>query len=136
MSVSATFSLRKAVHARLAGDAALAALLGGARVHDEAPRGTAPPYITFGDVRTRDWSTASDHGAEHFVILDVWTEHRGAGAALNMAARIETLLHDTAMILEDHRLIYLRFEQIESRRENQGRFARASMRFRAVTEAM
>ena len=136
MSASATFALRKAIHARLVADAALLALLGGARVYDEAPRGTEPPYVTFGDARTRDWSTASDQGAEHFVVLEVWTQHRGAGAALTIAARIEKLLHDATLTLEDHRLINLRFEQIESRRENQGRFARASLRFRAVTEAV
>lgn len=136
MSVAAASALRKAIHISLAADAPLAALLGGARIFDEAPRATEPPYVTFGEARTRDWSTCTDRGAEHVVLIDVWTEYRGAGASLTIAGRIEALLHDAALTLDDHRLVNLRFEQVESRRENQGRFARASLRLRAVTEAL
>ena len=70
MSASSVVSLRKALHAALAADAALAALLGGARIHDEAPRGAEPPYLTFGDARARDWSTGTDKGAEHALVID------------------------------------------------------------------
>lgn len=136
MSASSVVSLRKALHAALAADAALAALLGGARIHDEAPRGAEPPYLTFGDARARDWSTGTDKGAEHALVIDVWTEHRGGRASMLIAARVEALLHDAALTLEGHRLVNLRFEQAEARREAQGRFSRASLRFRAVTEEL
>ncbi len=135
MSASAIVALRKAIRDRLTGDASLRGMLGGARVFDEAPRGTEPPYVAFGDARTRDWSTATDRGAEHVVALDVWSAQRGEREALSIAARAQDLLDDTALTLEGHRLVNLRFVQIETRRENQGRFARASLRFRAVTEA-
>ncbi|MDJ1159029.1 hypothetical protein QNA08_12360 [Chelatococcus sp. SYSU_G07232] len=35
---SPILALRRAVHARLSGDAALAAMLGGPRIHEEPPR--------------------------------------------------------------------------------------------------
>ena len=136
MSQSAVVALRKAVRAILVGDATLTALLGGARIHDEAPRGVEPPYVTFADAHARDWSTTTDRGAEHFLAIDVWTEDRGARAALVIAARIEALLHEATPALEDHRLVNLRFDRVETQREGQGRFCRASLRFRAVTEAL
>ena len=136
MSASPVVSLRKAMRDHLLADATLTAMLGGARVFDEAPRGIEPPYVTFGDARTRDWSTASDSGAEHVVVLEAWSAQRGVREALAIAARVEALLVDAALTLDNHRLVNMRFLQIETRRENQGRFARASLRLRATTEAL
>jgi hypothetical protein len=136
MTLSSVVALRKGLHSVLSADASLSAMLGGARVFDEAPRGVEPPYVTFGDARTRDWSTASDRGAEHFAVVDVWSVQRGEREALSIAARVQDLLDDVALVLENHHLVNLRFVQIETRRENQGRFTRASLRFRAVTEAL
>ncbi len=138
MSSAAVVAVRKAVRSRLAGDASLGALLGGvaggARIFDEAPRNAEPPYVTFGDARSRDWSTSSDRGGEHFVTLDIWSQQRGQREALSIAARVQDLLDDAALALDGFRLVNLRYQQIETRRENQGRFTRASLRFRAVTE--
>lgn len=136
MTASSVASLRKAIRNALIADTAFTGLLGGPRVYDEAPRGTQPPYVTFGDARTRDWSTASDRGAEHFIVLDVWTLQRGERQSLIIAARAQDILHDAPLILDNHRLVNLRFSQVETRRDNQGRFSRASLRFRAVTEAL
>ena len=134
MTASAIVALRKAVHAKLAGDAALSGLLGGARVYDEAPRAAEPPYLTFGDLRSRDWSTQGGHGGEHFLVVDVWSQQRGQREALAVAARVQDLLDDAALSLEGHALVNFRYQQLETRRENQGRYTRASLRFRAVTE--
>lgn len=136
MSESSIVSLRKAIRDALLADAALTGMLAGARVFDEAPRGTEPPYVTFGDARTRDWSTAGGRGAEHFVVLDVWSQQRGEREALSIAARVQDLLDDVSLTLADHHLVNLRFQQVETRRENQGRFTRASLRFRAATETL
>lgn len=136
MSASPTIALRKAIRDHLLADATLASLLGGARVFDEAPRGTEPPYVTFGDARARDWSTATDIGAEHAIVLDAWSSQHGAREALAIAERARELLDDAALTPTGHHLVSLRFVQLETRRENQGRFARASLRFRAVTEAL
>ena len=47
---SPLLALRAGLIARLSGDAALAALLGGkVRLHDEPPRGSLPVYALFGE---------------------------------------------------------------------------------------
>ena len=135
MTASSIIDLRKAVRAALIADASLSSMLGGARVYDEAPRGTEPPYVTFGDARSRDWSTASDRGAEHILVIDVWSVQRGQREALAISARVQDLLDDASLTLDSHNLVSLRFTRLDARRENQGRFTRASLAFRAVTEA-
>ena len=136
MSASPVIALRKAVRAVLLADAALLAALGGPSVYDEAPREAGPPYIAYGDSLARDWSTASDRGAEQFLVVEVWSVQRGLREALDLAARVTALLDDQALALEGHRLVNLRLVAMETRRELNGRFVRASMRFRAVTEAV
>lgn len=131
---SSAIAVRKAIHATLAADAELVVLLGGARVYDEAPREAMPPYVTFGDLQTRDWSTSTDHGAEHFIALNVWSNQRGAREALAIAERVRALIDDQPLNLDGHRLVGARFTQLETRRENAGRHTRASLRFRVVTE--
>ncbi len=127
-------ALRKAIHAALAGDAGLAAALGPGHVYDEAPREATPPYVTFGDLQSRDWSTASDHGAEHFIVVNAWSAQRGTREALAIADCVRALLDDQPLALDGWHLVNLRFVQLETRRENNARYARASLRFRAVTE--
>ena len=135
MSASAEIALRKAVRACLGADAALAALVG-ARIYDGAPRTASMPYVTGGDARLRDWSTASDHGAEHLLTLEVWSAQPGAREALAIADLVSRLLDGAALTLDDHRLIDLRFVSLETRRDGNGRFARASLRLRAITERL
>jgi len=72
-----SFALRKAIHARLGGDAKLASLLPGQSVFDEVPRGREPPYVTLGEGTVKDWSTASDLGHEHQMALTVWSAEGG-----------------------------------------------------------
>ena len=133
---SPVISLRKAIRLALAGDAALVAKLGGPNVFDEAPREAIPPYIAFGDASVRDLSTSSDRSAEQFAVLNVWSLQRGLREALDIADRVAALLDDAALALDGHRLVNLRLVSLETRREGNGRFARASLRFRAVTEAV
>jgi len=129
-------ALRKAIHAVLSGDATLVGLLGGGQVFDEAPREAQPPYVTFGDMQSRDWSTAGDHGAEHYIVVNAWSAQRGAREALSIAEQIRALIDDQPLDLDGCHLVNLRFVQLETRRENSARFARASLRFRAVTEPL
>ncbi len=136
MSASAILALRKAIRALLVQDIALTALLGGPKIYDEAPREAVVPYVTFGDAQLRDWSTVSDHGAEQFVVLTFWSSQRGLREALEAAARAAILLDEPSLVLEGHRLISLRLVSQETRRDANGRFARASLRLRAVTETL
>lgn len=136
MSTAAEVALRAAIHTALSGDAQLASLLGGPKIYDEAPRGAQLPYVTFGDLQSRDWSTSDGDGVEHFITLNAWSGQTGAREALAIAGRIRELLHDQPLAVSGYALVNLRFMQLDTRRESNGRFTRASPRFRAVTEPL
>ena len=132
---SPVLALRRAILARLSADAPLTAMLGGARVYDEAPPGAPAPRIAFSDAQSRDWSAQSSHGAEQFLVLSVWSGARGTREALDIADCVVALLDEAALPLSGHRLIDLRFVALATKREQNGRYARADIRFRATTEA-
>lgn len=126
--------LRRAIRAALLGDGALAAMLGGAKVFDEAPPGTQPPYIVFADTQWRDWSATLSRGAEQIFVLTVWSTQRGTREAHDIAARVVALLDEAPLPLAGATLIDLRFLQLEAKRDGSGRFARVNIRFRATLE--
>lgn len=134
MSASPVIALRKAIRTRLLADVTLTATLGGDKVYDEAPRNADPPYALFVDSQMRDWSAGASRGAEQFLTLAVVTTVRGVSGALDVAQRIADLLDEAPLTLDDHALIDLRFQSMETRRDQSGRFARVNLRFRATTE--
>ncbi len=131
----AAVALRRAIHAALAGDAALTAALGGGRVHDVPPGAPDFPYVTLGEAQVTDWSTATESGEEHRMTLAVWSRQGGHGEAHALAHLVQQALHDAPLDLPGHRLVNLRFSSAEIRREPGGRSYRALLRFRAVTES-
>ncbi|GAC1333149.1 MAG: hypothetical protein NVSMB26_13860 [Beijerinckiaceae bacterium] len=134
MSTSAVGALRKAIHAKLANAYALVATLGGAKLFDEAPRDVAAPYLTFSDTQVRDWSSSLSRGAEHIFVVTVWSTARGTSEAIEIGNSVIDLLDDALLDLDGYRLVNLRFVQLETKREANGRFARVNLRFRATTE--
>lgn len=134
MSASPVIALRKAIRTRLLSDATLTTALSGDKVYDETPRNVDPPYVIFAESQMRDWSATLSPGAEQFLTLAAVTTSRGQSAAVDVAQMIVNLLDEAPLALEDHALIDLRFVSMESRREQNGRFARVAMRFRATTE--
>ncbi len=94
----AALKLRQAIHAHLAGDGTLGTLLGGPRIHDEAPRGQAGPYLTFETWEAEDASTPECRASRHAITLALWAGPGMASAkTLAIAARVETLLHEAAL---------------------------------------
>ncbi len=134
MSASPVIALRKAIRAHLLADAALVTTLGGEKVYDEAPRNAEPPYVLFDDAQMRDWSSQDARAAEQFLTLAVVTTQRGQGVAMGLAQQIVDRLDEAPLALEGHALVDLRFVSMDARRDQGGRFARASILFRATTE--
>lgn len=132
--MSPATELQKAVFALLSGDAALAGLLGGAKIFDHAPAGVAFPYLTFGRVGVFDWSTDTSSGAEIFFTLHAWSKARGKSEALSIVARARTLLHEAQPALVTHRLVNLRAESAEAGFVDDIDVHHARLRFRAVVE--
>jgi hypothetical protein len=126
--------LRKAILLALRANTPLISRLAGTRIYDESPPNVQMPYVVFGDSRAKDWSTASDQGAEHALAIDVWSEHRGVSEVLEISALIATALFAAALSVPGYRIILLSQQSIETRRQNSGRHARARMMFRITIE--
>jgi hypothetical protein len=133
---TAAAALRAAIHAALIADAALVALLGGPKVYDEPPPALTFPYVTLGEARMSDFSTASEPGEEHQLTLHAWSRQGGHREAHLIAGALLQALDDAPLPLNDHRLVNLRFALADVRREPDGRTYHALVRFRAVTEPL
>lgn len=131
---AASWALQKSIHAVLMEDAAVLAALGGPRVYDHVPRGASYPYLTFGQMTVRDWSTGSEASDEHIVTLHVWSKAAGREETQDIIGAVRAALHDRSLALDDHRLINLRHEFSETRREPDGQHFHGIVRLRAVTE--
>ena len=131
---SASFALQAAIFSKLTGDAPVLAALGGPRIYDEVPTRAEFPYLTFGQSTERDWSTGTDLGHEHVFTLHVWSRARGRKEADIVLAAAEAALHDQALSLTGHRLVNLRHEFSDARREPDGETYHGIARYRAVTE--
>jgi hypothetical protein len=131
---SAGFALQKAIFETLSNDSATLAALGGPRIYDDAPGRAEFPFMIFGQSTARDWSTGTDVGYEHVVTLHVWSRGRGRKEAEAIIAAARDALHDQDLALTGHRLINLRHESSEAKRDNDGETFHGIVRFRAVTE--
>jgi hypothetical protein len=131
---SPAWELQKALYTTLVNTSGLVALLGGARIYDDVPRGAAFPYVTFGPSVTRDWSTGTEQGAEHFLTLRVWSRAGGEKEVHLVMDAIRAALHEATPSIAGHRLVSLRHETSEAARDPDGETYRGTIRFRALTE--
>ena len=128
-----SLALQKAVYAALAGDAVLGGLVDD-RIFDAPPRNVPFPYVSFGNAQGNDWSTGTETGTEHRVVLDVWSRHRGKAECWAIAEAVTMVLDDAALTLDGHALVNLRLETAETGRDADGLTWHGVVRFRAVTE--
>lgn len=127
-------ALQKALFETLKNDAGLAQSLGGARIYDHVPPKTPFPYVTLGETLSRDWSTSSEMGAEHFLNIQIWAKENGRRRVLDIAAKIVALLDAWPMALDGHHLVNLTLSEIVARNtDGLGNYL-GTMRYRAVTE--
>ncbi len=131
---SASWALQQAIFAALTADAELTTLLGGARVYDDVPERAEFPYVTFALSNERDWSTGSDDGSEHTLTLHVWSRAAGRREAHEVLGALRRVLNDAALALTGYRLVNLRHEFSEARRDPDGETYHGITRYRAVTE--
>ncbi|MCZ7595261.1 MAG: DUF3168 domain-containing protein [Hyphomicrobium sp.] len=131
---SASWVLQQAIYQALTNDGPLVALLGAARVWDDVPERAAFPYVTFAAGTERDWSTGGEAGAEHAVTLHVFSRAGGRKEAQEIIAALRAVLHEAALTLTGQRLINLRHEASDVRRDADGETYHGIVRFRAVTE--
>ncbi len=128
------FALMEAMRARLLIHAPLISLLGGAHIHDEAPRGERQLYAAFKSIETRDWSTMDQKAHEHIVVIEVKTHARSRKLASAIVFEIDAALDNQQLTLNGQMLVNLRmiFWTV-TRNRDAGTFG-ATVRFRAATE--
>jgi hypothetical protein len=131
---SSNWALQKAIHAALIAAPNLIALLGAPRIYDEVPRKPTFPYVTYGASTVRDWSTGTDEGHEHTVTLHAWSRFAGRKPVHEILGAMEAALDQQPLTLDGHRLINLRHEFSDVRRETDGETWHGILRLRAVTE--
>lgn len=131
MSYAMAAPLQSAVFQALSGDAALAALVGGA-VYDAMPPGPAPAtYVTLGPEDSRDRSDCSGPGAVHRLVVSVITDSPGFHGAKQVAAAVSDALHGAALTLSRGALVDLTFYRARAKIESGGATRRIDLTFRA-----
>ena len=131
-----TWPLQQSVFAALGADAALTALIGPGRVFDDVPQATPLPYVVLGRIAAQDWSTGGEDATEHVFTVEVWSDARGKKETHEILGAIRAALHDQPLAVAGHRLVNLRHERSEIRRDTDGETVHGTGRFRAVTEPL
>ena len=131
---SSALALQQSIFATLGAHPAIVALLGAARIHDHVPQPATYPYISFGQSTTRDADTSTEAADEHMLTLHVWSRAEGRKETHEIIDAVRAALHDAPLALAGHRLVNLRHEFSEARREPDGDTIHGLVRLRAVTE--
>lgn len=134
MSYAIGAALQAAVYQRLASDAALGALVGGA-IYDSIPPGTATgTYVSLGPEDVRDASDQVGRGALHEFTVSVVTDQAGFQSAKSVAAAVSDALSDADLVLARGRLVGLWFLSARARRVEKADIRRIDVTFRARVE--
>lgn len=131
-----TFSqlpLQQAIYQSLTGDATLMDTVRG--VYDRPPQDSEYPYVTLGETSVSDYSTKTTTGTEHTQSLHVWSREGGRKEAMAIMERLYQLLHETALSVTGHSVIYARFLSSNLALENDGWTYHATLRFQVLLEA-
>lgn len=132
--MSAQQSLQKAIFAALSGDTEIADAVGVDGILDRLARQPRLPSIVFSDMRSSDWSTATEAGDEHLVTIDVFSGENGRREIQALGEAVRRLLHDKPLQLDGHHLVNFRHVGSRMQREAKTHRHRATLQFRAVTE--
>lgn len=138
MTYALSWPLQQAVYQLLSADPAVTALVG-TRIYDATvplseeaePEGL---YLTIGDERVEDWSTATDRGAAHLLTVAVHAPRRGFAEAKQAAGAVSDALLGGTLSLSRGRAVLVRFVGARTRRAENDALRRIEMRFRVTVE--
>ncbi|KQQ58605.1 MULTISPECIES: DUF3168 domain-containing protein [Rhizobium/Agrobacterium group] len=133
--MKAANALLQAIHARLASDAALVAMVGDRGIVDRLLPRPVLPCVVFGDMESRQLSADTPPGEEHLLTIEVWSAAGGRKMAQDIALRVLTLLDDAPLVLSGNiALVSLFYRSSRSVRETKSKPFLTEIRFRAITE--
>lgn len=134
MSYGASTALQAAVYQLLSGDAALAALVGGA-VYDEVPPGpVSGTHVSLGEGEVRDLSDVTGGLGDHRFEVSIISDAEGFATAKAAAEAVSDVLVGARPALSRGRVVNLSFVKARARRVRAGQTRRIDMTFRAVVE--
>jgi len=91
--LEATIAISKAVHAALADNGTVTALLGiPPRLYDNPPEDPVFPYLTYGPVRSEDISGDGAIVTTHLMTLHIWSRYGGRAEAMNIVQAVSEAL--------------------------------------------
>lgn len=125
--------LQAALYARLAGDAAIATLVQGA-IYDAVPDTAPDLFVAIGPERVTERSDATGSGAVHQLQISVVTRRNGYSAAKAVAALVSDALDGGGLALGRGRLVSMRFQRAQARRDEGEGTRRIDLWFRARLE--
>lgn len=133
---AAGWALQKAIHAALAGDAGVRALIGDPpRLHDAPPRTGAFPFVAFGDAREAK-IPGTDDLREHDFRLAIHSRYEGRREVTDIAEAIVAALDDAPLILDGFRLVSLSASATDIFHREGADAHQGLVRLRAVTERL
>lgn len=129
-------SLQTAIYNVLSSDADLLALLGGTYIFDDVPNKQKPPYIVFAEAVHSDWSTGTEPGTEHTLVLNVWSDAEGRKQVLEFCAAIDVALEALPETSNGFAIVNFTHEFTEVSRDEETDYFLAKANYRAVTEPL
>ena len=138
MTYALSWPLQEGVFQLLSTDAGVATHVSD-RIYDAPPSldAEADPdgiYVTIGDERVEDWSTATDQGAAHLLTIAVHAPRRGFAEAKQAAGAISDAMLGGGIAMSRGRVIQVRFVDARTRRGEGDALRRVEMRFRVTAE--
>lgn len=135
--MSAEQNLLRAIHTRLTASASLMARLGPDGVRDRVLPRMALPALVYGEIDSRDYSTSTEEGGEHFLVIEVWAPGEGRRLAQEIAELARAQLHGANLTPGGNvHLVSLLYTGGISRVDAKTRLFVVAMTFRAVTERL
>jgi hypothetical protein len=132
--MSAASALQKAIHERLSADAALTELVGADGICDHMLDKRRLPLVVIEAIESRDLSTSTERGEEHFLMLTAWSNEGGHREVQRIAAQVRSLIDGAELQLDGFHLVSVLHLSTKIARARTKPFHKAEMRFRAVTE--
>jgi len=127
-----SWSLQKAIYAKLNDATISGASVSDVPVYDDVPEGTAAPYINIGEETAINDGTKTVDAVEHTLTIHIWSEYRGRYEIKHIMQQVYQNLHNTAITVSGASLVNIRQEFATTLEEADGITRHGVMRFRAI----
>ncbi|MGV6800759.1 MAG: DUF3168 domain-containing protein [bacterium] len=134
MSGDASWELQSAIYNLLQADPGIISLLGNpARIYDAVPENIVFPYLTIGEIRSKDWPGV-EGGQHHQIRLNVWSRYGGRKELKEIYTAVYAVLHDATISLPNYNIINIRYVFGDMWQRPENNTFNGVVRYRAVTQ--